>query len=178
MFELTGGLTYIVPIMVAVMISKWVGDALHKDGMYPTYLIVLCCIIVGSDIFIFVLDCWLPSYDAHIHLLGYPFLDSKDEFTHNTVVSDVMRPQQGDPPLTVIDLSLATIGSLRTTIEESEYFGFPCVLNADSQLLAGFLSRKDIQFVLGEALWVCAWSCDACKRVSVATCTILRASAR
>ena len=38
MFELTGGLTYIVPIMVAVMISKWVGDALVKDGMYPPLL--------------------------------------------------------------------------------------------------------------------------------------------
>ena len=35
MFELTGGLSYIVPIMVAVMISKWVGDAIVKDGMYP-----------------------------------------------------------------------------------------------------------------------------------------------
>ena len=35
MFELTGGLTYIVPIMVAVLVSKWVGDALIKDGMYP-----------------------------------------------------------------------------------------------------------------------------------------------
>ena len=102
---------------------------------------------------VFVLDRWLPSYDAHIHLLGYPFLDSKDEFTHNTVVCDVMHPHQGDPPLTVIDLSIVTIGSLRTTIEESEFFGFPCVLNANSQLLAGFLSRKDIQFVLGEALY-------------------------
>ena len=35
MFELTGGLSYIVPIMVAVLVSKWVGDALVKDGMYP-----------------------------------------------------------------------------------------------------------------------------------------------
>ena len=35
MFELTGGLTYIVPIMVAVMVSKWIGDAIVKDGMYP-----------------------------------------------------------------------------------------------------------------------------------------------
>lgn len=35
MFELTGGLNYIVPIMVAVMISKWVGDAFISDGMYP-----------------------------------------------------------------------------------------------------------------------------------------------
>ena len=35
MFELTGGLSYIVPIMVAVLVSKWVGDAIIKDGMYP-----------------------------------------------------------------------------------------------------------------------------------------------
>ena len=34
MFELTGGLRYIVPIMVAVLVSKWVGDAIIKDGMY------------------------------------------------------------------------------------------------------------------------------------------------
>ena len=26
---------YIVPLMVAVMISKWVGDAFVKEGMYP-----------------------------------------------------------------------------------------------------------------------------------------------
>ena len=35
MFELTGGLTYIVPLMVAIMTSKWVGDAVIKEGMYP-----------------------------------------------------------------------------------------------------------------------------------------------
>lgn len=35
MFELTGGLVYIVPLMVAVMVSKWVGDAFSKEGMYP-----------------------------------------------------------------------------------------------------------------------------------------------
>ena len=35
MFELTGGLNYIIPIMVAVMVSKWVGDGIVKDGMYP-----------------------------------------------------------------------------------------------------------------------------------------------
>ena len=40
MFELTGGLTYIVPIMVAVMVSKWVGDALIKEGMYSSSAIV------------------------------------------------------------------------------------------------------------------------------------------
>lgn len=38
MFELTGGLQYIVPLMLATMASKWVGDALGKQGMYPLTL--------------------------------------------------------------------------------------------------------------------------------------------
>ena len=37
MFELTGGLTYIVPLMIACMVSKWVADAFGKDGMYPFF---------------------------------------------------------------------------------------------------------------------------------------------
>ena len=63
-----------------------------------------------------------------------------------------MRPRKGDPPLTVIDLSKVTIGSLQQLLEESEYFGFPCVLSTESQQLAGFLTRKDIQTLLGEFL--------------------------
>ena len=41
MFELTGGLMYIVPLMVAILISKWVGDAFGKEGMYPFCLSLL-----------------------------------------------------------------------------------------------------------------------------------------
>lgn len=40
MFELTGGLEYIVPLMAAAMTSKWVGDALGREGMYP---LCSCC---------------------------------------------------------------------------------------------------------------------------------------
>lgn len=65
MFELTGGVRYIVPLMAAAMASKWVGDALGKQGIY----------------------------DAHIALNGYPFLDSKDEFQHTTLAGDVMQPK-------------------------------------------------------------------------------------
>jgi len=39
MFELTGGLQYIVPLMAAAMTAKWVGDSLHKEGMYPSTLL-------------------------------------------------------------------------------------------------------------------------------------------
>lgn len=64
MFELTGSVNFIVPLMAAVMASKWVGDALGKKGIY----------------------------DAHIELNGYPFLDSKFEFHYTTLAADCMRP--------------------------------------------------------------------------------------
>ncbi|KND04750.1 uncharacterized protein SPPG_00455 [Spizellomyces punctatus DAOM BR117] len=62
MFELTGALTYILPIMLTVMVSKWVGDALGKASIY----------------------------DALIELNGYPFLDAKEEYTYSTTVGSVM----------------------------------------------------------------------------------------
>jgi chloride channel 3/4/5 len=34
MFEITGGLDVIVPIMIAVVCSKWCGDALGRAGLY------------------------------------------------------------------------------------------------------------------------------------------------
>ena len=53
MFELTGGLNYIVPIMVAVMISKWVGDFFIKDGMYPNPVCVCVCVHSTNSSLIF-----------------------------------------------------------------------------------------------------------------------------
>jgi chloride channel 3/4/5 len=61
-FELTGGLEYIVPLMAAVMTSKWVGDAFGREGIY----------------------------ESHIRLNGYPFLDAKEEFTHTTLAREVI----------------------------------------------------------------------------------------
>ena len=46
MFELTGGLQYIVPLMAAAMASKWVGDALGREGMYP-WLVEAVCIDIN-----------------------------------------------------------------------------------------------------------------------------------
>ena len=38
MFELTGGVRYIVPLMAAAMASKWVGDALGRLAHYLNHI--------------------------------------------------------------------------------------------------------------------------------------------
>ncbi|XP_078601546.1 H(+)/Cl(-) exchange transporter 4-like isoform X1 [Branchiostoma floridae x Branchiostoma japonicum] len=123
MFELTGGLQYIIPIMAAVMTSKWVGDAFGKEGIY----------------------------DAHIHLNGYPFLDAKEEFKHTTIAADIMRPRRGDPPLVVIEQDNMTVEELETLLQEEDYNGFPVVVSKETQLLVGFVLRRDLSLALDEA---------------------------
>lgn len=45
MFELTGGLEYIVPLMAATMTSKWVADAFGREGIYEVMWNDFACII-------------------------------------------------------------------------------------------------------------------------------------
>uniref|UniRef100_A0A8D2MV98 Chloride channel protein n=1 Tax=Zonotrichia albicollis TaxID=44394 RepID=A0A8D2MV98_ZONAL len=122
-FELTGGLEYIVPLMAAVMTSKWVGDAFGREGIY----------------------------EAHIRLNGYPFLDAKEEFTHTTLAADVMRPRRSDPPLAVLTQDNMTVEDIETLINETSYNGFPVIMSKESQRLVGFALRRDLTIAIESA---------------------------
>ncbi|XP_038631508.1 H(+)/Cl(-) exchange transporter 5 isoform X1 [Scyliorhinus canicula] len=116
MFELTGGLEYIVPLMAAAMTSKWVSDAIGREGIY----------------------------EAHIRLNGYPFLEAKEEFTHRTLAMDVMRPRRNDPPLTSLTQDGMKVEDVETIINETTYSGFPVIVSKESQRLVGFVLRRDL----------------------------------
>nr|XP_060509768.1 H(+)/Cl(-) exchange transporter 3 isoform X3 [Panthera onca] len=122
-FELTGGLEYIVPLMAAVMTSKWVGDAFGREGIY----------------------------EAHIRLNGYPFLDAKEEFTHTTLAADVMRPRRNDPPLAVLTQDNMTVDDIENMINETSYNGFPVIMSKESQRLVGFALRRDLTIAIESA---------------------------
>lgn len=66
MFELTGNADFIVPVMVAVMCSKWVGDAFGRQSIY----------------------------DAHIYLNDYPCLDPEEKFNASNSVNSTIQLQQ------------------------------------------------------------------------------------
>ncbi|UYV60235.1 hypothetical protein LAZ67_1000513 [Cordylochernes scorpioides] len=123
MSELTGSVNYIVPLMAAVMASKWVGDALGKEGIY----------------------------DAHIHLNGYPFLDNKEEFHHTTLASDVMHPQRNEGPLCVITQDSMTVDDIEHLLQTTDHNGFPVVVSQESQHLVGLVQRRDLSTALANA---------------------------
>ncbi|XP_048005014.1 H(+)/Cl(-) exchange transporter 5 isoform X1 [Leguminivora glycinivorella] len=122
MFELTGGVRYIVPLMAAAMASKWVGDALGKQGIY----------------------------DAHIALNGYPFLDSKDEFQHTSLAADVMQPKRNES-LSVITQDSMTVDDVEALLKETEHNGYPVVVSKESQYLVGFVLRRDLNLAMANA---------------------------
>ncbi|XP_037905332.1 H(+)/Cl(-) exchange transporter 5 isoform X2 [Hermetia illucens] len=122
MFELTGGVRYIVPLMAAAMASKWVGDALDRQGIY----------------------------DAHIALNGYPFLDSKEEFSHTTLAADVMQPKRNGT-LSVITQDSMTVDDIDSLLKETEHNGYPVVVSKESQYLVGFVLRRDLNLAIANA---------------------------
>ncbi|KAG1693191.1 H(+)/Cl(-) exchange transporter 3 [Nymphon striatum] len=126
MFEITGSVNYIVPLMAAVMASKWVGDALGKQGIFQ-------------------------RYDAHIVLNGYPFLDSKEEFSHTTLAADVMRPRRNDPPLCVLTQDSMTLSEVEALLKSSDHNGFPVVVSRESLYLVGFVLRRDLNLAIANA---------------------------
>ncbi|XP_077598156.1 H(+)/Cl(-) exchange transporter 5-like isoform X2 [Stigmatopora nigra] len=123
MFELTGGLEYIVPLMAATMTSKWVADAFGREGIY----------------------------EAHIRLNGYPFLEAKEEFEHGSLAQDVMRPRRSDPALAVLTQDGMSVGEVEALVEGTHFSGFPVVVSRQSQRLVGFVLRRDLLISIDNA---------------------------
>ncbi|KAF2249313.1 hypothetical protein BU26DRAFT_605174 [Trematosphaeria pertusa] len=76
MFEITGALTYILPTMIVVGVTKAVGERFGHGGIA----------------------------DRMIYLNGYPFLDNKEEHTFGVPVSQVMASHVVSLPATGLEL--------------------------------------------------------------------------
>ncbi|KAK9366089.1 chloride channel [Lipomyces kononenkoae] len=87
MFELTGALTYVLPIMIAVMVSKWVGDAFEKRGIY---------------------ESWIQFHD-------YPYLDNREEPIADITVAEIMTSLDELVVLTASEHTVASLEQILET---------------------------------------------------------------
>ncbi|KAM0515802.1 hypothetical protein ACHAPE_005881 [Trichoderma viride] len=121
MFELTGALTYVLPIMIAVMISKWVGDAFSRRGIYESW----------------------------IHFNEYPFLDNSAEVAIPDVpVADIVTRVED---LIVLTATGHTIASLKSILEMHPHRGFPVISDPRDAILLGYISRAELSYNLKTA---------------------------
>ncbi|GAB1741811.1 hypothetical protein NU219Hw_g7219t1 [Hortaea werneckii] len=123
MFELTGALTYVLPIMIAVMLSKWVGDAFGKRGIYESW----------------------------ISIQGYPFLDNKidDAVVPDVPVNNIMTRVED---LICITATGHTISSLQELLQEHQFRGYPVIASLRDPTLLGYISRTELAFALSTAV--------------------------
>lgn len=120
MFELTGALTYVLPIMTAVMFSKWIGDWFGRRGIYESW----------------------------IHFNEYPFLDNSDD--QLTQIADIPSAQimTRIEDLVVLTATGHTIASLSAILESNPYRGFPVVSDPREAVLLGYISRAELSYNL------------------------------
>ncbi|KAJ7849995.1 Cl-channel protein [Mycena olivaceomarginata] len=97
LFELTGALSHVLPIMISVMTSKWVGDAFGKDG---------------------------GIYAVWIAMRGYPWLPPVDFEDKGDTGAQLMRPLDR---LVVIEDEQDTVLGLDGMLNDHDFHGFPVV---------------------------------------------------
>lgn len=118
MFELTGALTFVLPIMVSVMISKWVGDAFSRRGIYESW----------------------------IHFNEYPYIDNSDEMVIPDVPASHVMTRIED--LVVLTATGHTIASLNSILESNPYRGFPVISDPRDAIFLGYISRAELTYNL------------------------------
>ncbi|OQE31911.1 hypothetical protein PENSTE_c001G03789 [Penicillium steckii] len=118
MFELTGALTYVIPIMIAVMLSKWCGDIFGKRGIYESW----------------------------IRLNEYPFLDHRDDTNPPDVPA--LRVMTTVDDISVITATGHTIDSIRGLLANTTYRGFPVISETSIPTLLGYITRNELSFAL------------------------------
>ncbi|CAF4024315.1 unnamed protein product [Adineta steineri] len=120
MVELTGGLSYSVPLMCAALVSKLVGDALVGEGIY----------------------------DAHIKLNNYPYLDVKTEFIDQTTAMAVLESKEEKNELIMLPRDGLTLEELTVIIRTHKYNGYPVVSSREEPSIIGFVLRRDLQLAI------------------------------
>ena len=129
MFELTGELEYIVPHMIAILVAKWVADALEREGVY----------------------------DLAQTVLGHPFLDADHAMQlvqrEGVLVEELIPPTQTMLDITVrVDKDDTVARSvLEEKLEKLKARGLMdagLVLVQDGGMLQGYLAEGELEFGL------------------------------
>ncbi|KAG8846614.1 hypothetical protein FRB91_000657 [Serendipita sp. 411] len=133
LFELTGALSHVLPIMISVIISKFIGDAL------------------GITILVIRNDLTQPStgkegiYAAWIQLRGYPAFPNQEFRDAGQKAGSVMVPVD---KLVCVGAH-STLRGLEDVVDSHSYYGFPVLNNG---LLIGYVTRERLKSAIAPLL--------------------------
>jgi len=120
MFELTGGVSYVIPIMITILAAKWTADAFNKNSIF---------------------DCLIEEND-------YPYLNNKRIPVHQKSIVDIMDSDvvtlEINYKYTVDELEEILNYKLLTT-HFSDDSGFPIL---DNGILVGYIAFNELEHAL------------------------------
>lgn len=131
MFELTGELEYVPPNMIAILIAKWIADAISKEGVY----------------------------DVAQTVLGHPFMDLENSMQavqkEDVCAEELIPPQQTMDEITVV---VPADGSVPRELLERKHqqlqdrglMDAGLVLVSEDGILQGYLAQDELDFGLNE----------------------------
>ncbi|EMD01197.1 hypothetical protein BAUCODRAFT_29646 [Baudoinia panamericana UAMH 10762] len=131
MFELTGELEYILPHMIAILVAKWVADALGKESVY----------------------------DLAQNVLGHPFLDGDHAMQviqkQDALAEALIPPKQTMDEITVVVPSNNKVprSVLQTKLDQLKNRGLMdagLVLVQNGSMLQGYIAEGELEFGLTE----------------------------
>jgi chloride channel 3/4/5 len=131
MFELTGEVGYIPPFMIAILVAKWVADAMSSEGVY----------------------------DLAQTVLGHPFLDPEHALKivrdEGTLVEELIPPAQTMKEITVdvgpeCKVSKSLLASKLSQLKSRGLMDAGLVLVDGNNMLHGYLAQGELNFVINE----------------------------
>lgn len=116
--------------MVSILVSKWVSEAIERQGIY----------------------------DLVINLNNHPYLDSKRSYLFTSTFADLCTPQSEDGR-NIIDISAGKDVAASLLREKVNWLkgvggrdgGYPIVKNG---VLIGYISASELEYALGIALGI------------------------
>ena len=129
MFELTGEVDYIPPFMIAIMVAKWVADALSSEGVY----------------------------DLAQSVLGHPFLDPEHALSvvrdEGSLVEELIPPEQTMREITVdigseCKVSKALLAIKLSQLKARGLMDAGLVLVDRNGMLHGYLAQAELDFAI------------------------------
>ena len=121
MSEVTGGLSYIVPLMVTALTAKWVGDA-FGEGIY----------------------------EENVKLSGYPYLENRESFRLSLKAGEAIRAKRSGEhvPLSYIIQDGMTIAQIDLLVRRHPHSIYPVIISEEFPCIVGQVQRRDLLAVL------------------------------
>jgi len=123
MFELTGALTYLLPVMITLLVTKAVSDQIGGGGMA----------------------------DEVIRFNGYPFLEKEDkEEDDHAFIEPIANVMKKD--IVMMTASGMPLQEISEIVQSTNYQGFPVVRGEEDRTIVGFVRKAELRYALDKAM--------------------------